>query len=29
MVSMYLIVVGLVLGFTMGLYVCDYNKKRN
>ena len=28
MVSMYLVVVGLVFGFAMGLYVCESNNKR-
>jgi hypothetical protein len=28
MVSMYLIIVGLVFGFAMGLYVCDYSNKK-
>ena len=28
MVSLYLIVVGLVFGFGMGLYVCESSNKR-
>ena len=28
MVSMYLIILGLALGFAMGLYVCDQGNKR-
>ncbi len=29
MVSLYLIFVGLLFGFGMGLYVCDSNKRKN
>jgi hypothetical protein len=28
MISLYLIVVGLVFGFGMGLYVCEQSNKR-